>query len=341
MKSNTIERAISICYGITIICASFLASLIVYLYSSDKVIFWKNTFVAGRNTYTVITDGRFELFPKQAFANCTKSVCSCKNSYISLTCELYYKCVAETCKFQGTCTQHRQIISDIYCHCKPGFTGKLCQTNINECSSSPCKHNGSCIDKIFAFVCKCQYGWIGKTCQKDADLCLPNPCKLGGKCIDKLTFYFCICKKGSFGRHCERKEPCFIDRQIGPVIERFSLRTNVIYYRVFVQHNWLIVAYRKKSKCFFGLYEKDPWETIQYIRSIHIDNVEYYCPKIINLVFSYPRFMAFITKRNIWICKIKQGRKKARQCHKETIVDKARNKTLSLRNIYLLSNKVA
>lgn len=43
------------------------------------------------------------------------------------------------------------------CECAPGFTGPLCQHNLNECESSPCVH-GICVDQEDGFRCFCQPG---------------------------------------------------------------------------------------------------------------------------------------------------------------------------------------
>jgi len=39
------------------------------------------------------------------------------------------------------------------CACSQGFTGPLCQTNINECLSSPCVNGATCVDLINGCVC--------------------------------------------------------------------------------------------------------------------------------------------------------------------------------------------
>lgn len=43
------------------------------------------------------------------------------------------------------------------CECAPGYTGPLCQHNLNECESSPCVH-GICVDQEDGFRCFCQPG---------------------------------------------------------------------------------------------------------------------------------------------------------------------------------------
>lgn len=40
----------------------------------------------------------------------------------------------------------------------PGWTGKLCDTELNECESSPCKNGGLCLDLHANYSCACTFG---------------------------------------------------------------------------------------------------------------------------------------------------------------------------------------
>ena len=37
--------------------------------------------------------------------------------------------------------------------------------DIDECHSTPCKNNGTCVDKINSYTCKCKPGFEGKNCE--------------------------------------------------------------------------------------------------------------------------------------------------------------------------------
>ncbi|CAH1783356.1 unnamed protein product, partial [Owenia fusiformis] len=41
------------------------------------------------------------------------------------------------------------------CDCQLGYSGDYCEQNIDECLSSPCRPDYTCVDKINSFVCEC------------------------------------------------------------------------------------------------------------------------------------------------------------------------------------------
>uniref|UniRef100_A0AAQ4PNF4 Uncharacterized protein n=1 Tax=Gasterosteus aculeatus aculeatus TaxID=481459 RepID=A0AAQ4PNF4_GASAC len=119
------------------------------------------------------------------------------------------------------------------CKCPLGFTGRNCVTDINECNSSPCQHNGTCHDLPGHYECQCLAGFLGKNCEVDIDACalpdntcpsntqcldLPDgleytcrapcpqalqPCANGGRCLlNNASSYTCICTPGWSGQNC-------------------------------------------------------------------------------------------------------------------------------------------
>jgi hypothetical protein len=87
------------------------------------------------------------------------------------------------------------------CTCAPGWTGINCETNINECVSSPCV-NGACIDKVNGYQCVCQPGWTNMNCDVDINECLSSPC-VHGNCNDMVNGYSCACDSGWTGTNCD------------------------------------------------------------------------------------------------------------------------------------------
>lgn len=61
------------------------------------------------------------------------------------------------CQNGGDCIFDNQTLIE-HCQCVPGYTGKFCSDNIDDCASLPCHHGGSCIDKINGFDCACPFG---------------------------------------------------------------------------------------------------------------------------------------------------------------------------------------
>jgi hypothetical protein len=61
----------------------------------------------------------------------------------------------------GTCTDN---VNGFLCGCVPGFTGIRCQTNLNECASTPCQHGGTCTDSVNGYTCACADGFYGTVC---------------------------------------------------------------------------------------------------------------------------------------------------------------------------------
>lgn len=94
-------------------------------------------------------------------------------------------------------------VNSYWCACVHGYSGVYCQTEINECGSSPCSNGGTCIDSVNGFVCLCPLGYSGTACQTNINECASTPCQTGGTCTDQLNSYFCTCPIGYSGRVCQ------------------------------------------------------------------------------------------------------------------------------------------
>lgn len=85
------------------------------------------------------------------------------------------------------------------CSCRPGYTGALCGTDIDECRPSPCHNGGSCHNLVGGFSCTCPDGFTGMACERDVNECLSNPCKNGALCQNFPGGFNCLCKSGFAG----------------------------------------------------------------------------------------------------------------------------------------------
>jgi len=61
------------------------------------------------------------------------------------------------CLNNGTCIINAEDKRES-CLCSSAFSGDRCQINIDECSSSPCRNGGQCIDGLGEFICSCPEG---------------------------------------------------------------------------------------------------------------------------------------------------------------------------------------
>ncbi|RZF46822.1 hypothetical protein LSTR_LSTR008054 [Laodelphax striatellus] len=106
----------------------------------------------------------------------------------------------------GACGEHGRcyatVLGSYQCVCDPGYTGKYCHENINDCKLNPCQNGGTCVDKVNSFQCICREGWEGDTCTINKNECEPNPCQNNGTCIDGDADFSCECRGGWKGKTC-------------------------------------------------------------------------------------------------------------------------------------------
>ncbi|XP_060554668.1 fibropellin-1-like [Ruditapes philippinarum] len=104
------------------------------------------------------------------------------------------------CKNGATCVD---LVNDFSCTCVPGYTGKLCQTDINECETNQCQYNSTCVDLVNGFRCSCPAGITGDLCEINIDECANVTCQNEGVCNDYINKFECKCPMGFNGTYCE------------------------------------------------------------------------------------------------------------------------------------------
>ncbi|KAL4609344.1 protein crumbs 2-like [Arapaima gigas] len=112
-------------------------------------------------------------------------------------------CLSQPCLNDGTC---EDMFGLYRCTCTPGWDGKHCQNDIDDCALAPCVH-GTCHDLVADYECKCLPGYSGKGCEEDVDDCLGHGCQNGGSCMDGVDSYTCICPPDFSGPLCQWRFP--------------------------------------------------------------------------------------------------------------------------------------
>ncbi|XP_023932789.1 uncharacterized protein LOC106154055 [Lingula anatina] len=113
------------------------------------------------------------------------------------------ECINRPC-LNGRCVDLYRMF---YCACYAGWTGTLCETDINECESDPCHNGATCHDEVNGFYCACVAGFTGVFCQTEMNECSSNPCFNGGTCNDMVNMFSCACTNETTGVLCQTRIP--------------------------------------------------------------------------------------------------------------------------------------
>lgn len=109
----------------------------------------------------------------------------------------------ERCHNGGECIEGKGL--DFRCACAQGWQGVYCDSEINECESSPCQNGAVCIDKLASYACACSMGYTGVNCEEEVMVCEDSPCSNSALCLMEEGLPVCYCVPDFHGEKCESK----------------------------------------------------------------------------------------------------------------------------------------
>jgi len=109
-------------------------------------------------------------------------------------------CAPSPCKNGATCARE---LDDFVCSCPLGYSGAICDVNIDDCLPAPCQNEGACTDGVDGRTCTCPTGFSGDDCETSVTGCEDDPCKNGATCTDVGGSYTCACPSGFYGPNCD------------------------------------------------------------------------------------------------------------------------------------------
>ncbi|KHN70868.1 Protocadherin-like wing polarity protein stan [Toxocara canis] len=126
-------------------------------------------------------------------------------------------CASEPCPYYQQCRQMQKylhavqgfktdsflmrslsVVGTFTCECSRGFSSsdslqQLCDQRIDQCYSSPCKHEGTCVPLEDGYRCECVAGRTGANCDATlfSDTCLPYSCFSDATCVVRNRTIHC------------------------------------------------------------------------------------------------------------------------------------------------------
>uniref|UniRef100_A0A4W3JSR1 EGF-like domain-containing protein n=1 Tax=Callorhinchus milii TaxID=7868 RepID=A0A4W3JSR1_CALMI len=90
------------------------------------------------------------------------SQCVCSDGYAGGNCQVDVNVCLDSVMNYTHCLNGGMCVdgpgSNFSCRYPPGFSGKFCELDINECGSAPCLNGGLCQDHVNNYSCTCTQG---------------------------------------------------------------------------------------------------------------------------------------------------------------------------------------
>lgn len=128
-------------------------------------------------------------------------------------CSLIDACATNPCANGARCTNWNNHYN---CSCPPGYQGKNCRNDIDECRKpGKCLNGGICMNTHGSYRCDCLAGYSGRTCEVPTQPCAPSQCLNGGTCHQTGDHtYECACLPGT-----NRQKACMHSCRHAPIIK--------------------------------------------------------------------------------------------------------------------------
>ena len=116
--------------------------------------------------------------------------CQCHERFSGKNCqEDRDPCSSSPCLFGGKCRD--EGYGNYTCECPARMSGRRCDFG-RFCLPNPCRHSGVCEEGDDGPICMCR-GYTGSICEIDVDECANNPCLNGATCVNEAGSFRCIC----------------------------------------------------------------------------------------------------------------------------------------------------
>ncbi|XP_074155701.1 growth arrest-specific protein 6 isoform X2 [Sminthopsis crassicaudata] len=119
-------------------------------------------------------------------------------NFISCVRDLPDQCTPYPCERKGT-INCQDLMGTFYCQCKTGWSGRICDQDINECNHQNGGCSQICYNEDGGFSCGCHSGYNllpnNRTCE-DIDECMDASTCGEARCKNLLGSYSCVCEEG-------------------------------------------------------------------------------------------------------------------------------------------------